>query len=113
MKELLLSPEFWQNLRYVLIYPVLLVTGLAWAIGFFLRYHYTKSIGDQWAGRMGLAVAVFAASGMIGLMLAQAGGFSVVTAIIFSSGTIFLCGVMVWGTAWMLRYYLTHREYKQ
>ena len=106
MRDLFLSVEFWQNLRYAAIYPILAVTGLAWAIGFFVRHRFSGSPGDRWAGRMGLAIALFAVSGMVGLFLAQEGGFTIVTTIIFSAGTLFLCGVMIWGTASLLHYYL-------
>lgn len=112
MKELLLSIDFWQNLRYVVIYPTLAVTGLAWAMGFYLHYHYTGIIGDRWAGRVGLAVFIFAVCGMVGLSLAQRNGYSIVTTMVFSAGMIILCGVMVWGAIWLLRHYMSVRGHK-
>jgi hypothetical protein len=113
LKDLLLSVEFWQNLRFALIYPVLAVSGTAWAIGFFLHYHFSGAPGDRWAGRAGIGVIAFAVCGMIGLIIAQRDGYSIVTTVIFSLGTIILCGVMVWGAIWLLHHYLSVREHDQ
>jgi hypothetical protein len=106
LRDLLLSTEFWQNIRYIVIYPLLTVSGITWAIGFYLHYHFTKSHGDLWAARVGIGILILSISGMFGLFVAQRDGFSAVTSIFFSVGTIVLCGVMVAGAIWMLLHHL-------
>jgi hypothetical protein len=110
IEAMMSSVEFWQNLRYAVIYPVLTVTGIGWAIGFYLHYHYTGVTSDRWAGRAGLAVAVFAACGMAGLFVAQQSGFSILTTVVFTFGTLAVVGVMVWGSVWLLHHYLTRKR---
>lgn len=112
MIETLSSIEFWQNLRNIVIYPILAVTGLAWAIGFYLHYAFTGSISNRWAGRVGLSVAIFAMCGMSALSIAQRSGFSLMTTVIFTFGMAAPSAVMMWGTVWLLHQYLSARRHK-
>lgn len=94
---------FWQTLRQVLLYPVLAVGGVAWALGFWIRWRSTGCAGDLWAGRMGAAAATLGLMGTVSLWMATAtGGFSVRTTMMITLGVAAVAVVLVWGALRLL-----------
>lgn len=95
--------EFWQTLRQVLLYPVLAVAGVAWALGFWLRWRSTDCAGDMWAGRLGAATAMLGLMGTVSLWVATAaGGFDVRTTTMITLGVAAVAVVLLWGALRLL-----------
>lgn len=91
----------WSTLR-ALLYPVMIVGGLAWALGFWTRFRGSQCPGDMWAGRMGAAVALFGALSMAGLVLGRASGYGPSTAPLVTLGVAAMAAVLVWGALRLL-----------
>lgn len=90
--------EFWTIVRF-LLYPVLLVFGVAWCVFFGRSYRRGRCASDGWAFWLGAAVALTGACGFGALMVAQITGFSSVTSGIFTLGTLAPTVVVVVGSA--------------
>lgn len=98
-----MTVEFWQTVRQLLLYPLLAVGGLAWALGFWTRYKSTHCAGDMWAGRMGAATAALGLMGTVSLWVATTtGGFSVRTTMMITLGVAAVALVLVWGALRLL-----------
>ncbi len=93
--------QFWADLR-LLLYPVLIVGGLAWSLGFWMRYRVTRYSGDVWAGRAGAAVTLLGLAGTSALMVSKVTGFTIVTTVLITLGVLGLAVVMVWGALALL-----------
>lgn len=90
--------EFWTTVRFML-YPVLLLFGLAWALFHWRLYRQARCAGDAWAVWLGLAIAINGGSGLASLMVVSAKGFSPVSSMVFTVGPATLTLVMVTATA--------------
>lgn len=97
-----MSAELLQQIRYVLIYPLMATTGLFWATVFLLRWRRGRCVGDFWAGVLGLAVAGWALAGVLALWLANRSGFSAATSLAFTLGLVGPAMALLMGTAVML-----------
>lgn len=100
--------EFWTMARF-LLYPVMLVSGLAWAL-FMLRYYRrTRCFDAAWSFWLGLAVAVQGASGFSALLVSRTQGFGSLSSGIFTVGalavtvTVATGALAMWLTAWRRR----------
>lgn len=98
----MISLEFWTMVRY-LLYPVLVVCGVAWSFFHFRLYRSSRCGNDAWSGWLGLAAALLGLVGIGGLTLARVGGFGSSTSILFALGVMGLALVLISGTAamWM------------
>lgn len=92
----MLSLEFWSNLR-LLLYPVITVGGMAWALGFWLRYRTTECDGDRWAGWLGAALVVLGLMGTGALAVSKQTGFTIVTTVMITVGVTAPAVVLMWG----------------
>jgi hypothetical protein len=94
--------EFWTTVRYVL-YPVILVCGLAWGFFHLRLYRSSRCGNDAWSAWLGLAAALLGLAGISGLTLAKLTGFSSFTSILFALGVLALATVLISGTVamWM------------
>jgi hypothetical protein len=97
-----ISLEFWTMVRY-LLYPVLVVCGVAWAFFHFRLYRSSRCGNDAWSAWLGLAAALLGLAGIVGLTVARASGFSPVTSLMVTVGVIALALVLASGTValWM------------
>ena len=96
-----MTTEMWQDVR-LLMYPVMIVGGIAWALGFWLRFKTTLAAGDKWAGRLGAAVALYGVLSMAGLILAREFGYGAQTAPLVSLGVVAIALVVAWGALQLL-----------
>ena len=92
-----LSVDFWANVR-LLLYPVIAVGGMAWALGFWLRYRTTECAGDRWAGGLGAALVVLGLMGTGALAVSKQTGFTIVTTVMITVGVLAPAVVLMWGT---------------
>lgn len=94
--------EFWTMVRY-LLYPVILVCGVAWAFFHFRLYRSSHCGNDAWSGWLGLAAALLGLAGTGGLSLARISGFGPSTSILITVGVMALALVLASGTVamWM------------
>ncbi len=91
--------ELWTEVR-LLLYPVLLVLGLAWAVLFWVQYQRAKMRTTLWAAWLGLAVSTLGASGFVALLMARRfGSFSSVTSGVLTVGLAIIATVLVAGVA--------------
>lgn len=88
---------FWQDLRYLALYPSLMVFGAAYAVLFYVRWRTSRCAGDRWSVRMGIALVVWGFSGFLALAIASRTGFSVLTTTIFTMGALAPAVVLIWG----------------
>ena len=86
--------------RY-LLYPVILVCGLAWGFFHFRLYRSSRCGNDAWSGWLGLAAALLGLMGIGGLTVARIFGFGSSTSILITVGVIGLAIVLASGTAAM------------
>lgn len=89
--------EFWTVVRFIL-YPLLLVFGVAWCLFFGQSYRRSRCAGDGWSFWLGAAVATTGACGFGALLVARTIGFSSVTSGLFTLGTLALTVVVVAGS---------------
>lgn len=80
--------ETWTHLRFLLVYPLTIVFGLAWVGVFFVRWRHSKCIGDWWAMYLGGAMAAWASIGLMSLWLSRISGFNQLTSGIFTLGSL-------------------------
>lgn len=98
-----MTVDLLQQLRYLVLYPLLATTGLFWAVVFWLRWRRGRCVGDFWAGGLALAVAVWALAGVAALWIAGQSGFSMATSLAFTLGLLAPASALVMGTAVMLQ----------
>lgn len=97
-----MTAELLQQLRYVLIYPLMATTGLFWTAVFLLRWRRGRCVGDFWAGMLALCLAVWALAGVLALWIASESGFSTITSLAFTLGLVLPTLCLAAGTAVML-----------
>ena len=90
--------ELWTQIRFLILYPVMVTFGLAWFAGFWMRWRRTRCTGDRWAAALGAAVAVWATAGILGLWWSKLTGFSGNTSFLFVIGASVPTVVIVAGT---------------
>ncbi len=78
--------EFWTQIRFLILYPLMVTFGVAWFVGFWLRWRRARCTGDHWAAMLGAAVAVWAMAGILGLWLSKITGFGNNTSLLFVIG---------------------------
>ena len=93
-----MSSELWTQIRFLILYPMMVTFGLAWFVGFWLRWRHTRCIGDPWAAMLGAAVAIWALTGILGLWLSKLTGFGSITSLLFAIGAAVPALVIVVGT---------------
>lgn len=81
-----MSSEFWTQIRFLIMYPLMATFGVAWFVGFWLRWRRARCTGDHWAAVLGAAVAVWAMAGILGLWLSKFTGFGNNTSLLFAIG---------------------------
>jgi hypothetical protein len=81
-----MSPEFWTNIRFLILYPTMVTFGLAWFAAFMLRWRRAHCKGDHWAAILGAAVAAWAMAGILGLWVSKITGFGNNTSLLFAIG---------------------------
>ena len=89
--------EFWTMVRY-LLYPVLVVCGVAWAFFHFQLYRSSRCGHDAWSAWLGLAAALLGLAGIVGLTVAKSAGFGAATSLLMTVGVMSLTLVMASGT---------------
>lgn len=93
-----MSSEFWTQIRFLILYPLLVTFGIAWFVGFWLRWRRAGCTGDHWAAALGAAVAVWAMTGILGLWLSKLTGFGNNTSLLFVIGATAPTVVITVGT---------------
>lgn len=96
-----MAAEFWTQLRFLLLYPVMTTFGLAWFVAFWLRWRRTRCPGDRWAALLGAALAGWAFAGILGLWLSKASGFGSLTSLLFAVGASVPAVILVAGVVYM------------
>ena len=97
--------EFWTTVRFML-YPVMLVCGLCWAILLLHRYRQARYAEVAWAAWLGVAVAIQGGAGFMSLLVSHFYGFGPLTSAIFTTGPLAVTVVVASGvialarTAW-------------
>lgn len=81
-----IPPEFWTQVRFLLLYPLLAVCGIAWCTVFFLRCKQTRCVGDQWAAAIGAALAIWALASISALLVSSTTGFGKMSSLIVTVG---------------------------
>lgn len=94
--------ETLQQIRFLVLYPAMATFGLFWGGMFWLRWRRARCVGDFWSGALALAMAALALTGIAGLWMAQASGFSQMTSITYTVGLLAPVLVLCAGTAVML-----------
>lgn len=89
--------EFWTMVRY-LLYPVLVVCGVAWAFFHWRLYRSSRCGNDAWSGWLGAAAALLGLMGIPSLTTARAMGFSPSTSLLITVGVLGLALVLASGT---------------
>jgi len=93
--------EFWTTIRFML-YPVLLVGGVAWAV-LMLRYFRCQRCAEAaWSFWLAAAVAVQGASGFAALLISNAVGFGALSSAVFTLGSLAVTLVVATGSACLL-----------
>lgn len=93
-----MTAEFWTQIRFLILYPMMVTFGLAWFVGFWLRWRRARCTGDHWAAVLGAAVAAWAMAGILGLWLSKLTGFGGNTSLLFAIGTAAPALVVTVGT---------------
>lgn len=83
---MLQTTEFWSQVRFLLLYPMIASFGTAWGVAFWLRYRRTRCLGDRAASALGTAMAIWALMGILGLWLSRIFGFGAATSLTFTLG---------------------------
>lgn len=81
-----MSSEFWTQIRFLILYPLMVTFGVAWFVAFWLRWRRARCTGDHWSALLGAAVAVWAMAGILGLWLSKLTGFGNNTSLLFAIG---------------------------
>lgn len=87
------------TLRFLLIYPILLVFGTTWGFMFWRRWRRARYVSDGWAAVLGWSVAIWAGLGLSALYVAKIvqGTYGFLTSGLFTIGAIAVCIIMVSG----------------
>lgn len=93
-----MTSEFWTQIRFLILYPMMVTFGLAWFVGFWLRWRRARCTGDHWAAMLGAAVAAWAMAGILGLWLSKLTGFGNSTSLLFAIGAFAPTLVVTVGT---------------
>lgn len=78
--------EALQNLRFLLIYPLLSVTAAAWAWLSWMRWRQYGMAGEFWSVLIALGLAAWGLLGLAALWLAGRGGFTLTTSLLTTLG---------------------------
>lgn len=73
-------------IRQVLLYPLCIVLGLAWAFMFYYQYLHGGCWVNRCAAGLGLAISFMATMATVSLWISRTGGFSDLTSGIFAVG---------------------------
>lgn len=93
-----MSSEFWTQIRFLMLYPMMVTFGLAWFVGFYLRWRRARCTGDHWAAALGASLAIWAMAGILGLWLSKLTGFGGNTSVLFAIGAAAPTVVVTVGT---------------
>ena len=74
----------WTHVRYQLIYPTLLVAGIAWTALMAVRYRSCAKLEVAWAAMIGAALACMGGLGIVALWLSHVRGFDSTTSFVFT-----------------------------
>lgn len=99
-----MTAEILATFRFLFIYPVMLVFGIAWSVLLWRRWKHLHNVGDGLAMALGAAIAIWGACGLSALYVAQIvlkGTYTLLTGITFTLGAIIVCAVLVVGVVWM------------
>lgn len=94
--------EFWTTARF-LLYPIMLVCGLCWAILLLHRYRQARCAEVAWVAWLGVAVAIQGGAGFMSLLVSHFYGFGSLTSAIFTTGPLVVTVVVASGAVAMLR----------
>lgn len=81
-----MSVETLQNIRFLIIYPLLSVTGAAWAWLSWMRWRQYGMAGDFWSAQIAMGLAVWGLLALVALWLAGRTGFSYTTSLLTTIG---------------------------
>lgn len=92
------------TVRFLFVYPVMLVFGTTWAIMFWRRWRRARYTSDIWSAALGSAVALWSALGLSALYIATLtpAGYGLVTSAMFTVGAVIVCIVIVAGVVVIL-----------
>jgi len=87
----------WQQFRQVFVYPVILVSGIAWGVVFLLQWRacVTRRFATLMPAFLGFALALWAGSATVALWIASLRGFSQYTSALLTAGTLMPALVLV------------------
>lgn len=97
--------ELWTMVRFML-YPVMLASGLGWAMFHFRSYRQGRCASDARAGWLGAAVALNGAAGFGSLLVANVSGFGALSSMVFTVGPAAITATVasgvaaLWWSAW-------------
>lgn len=97
-----MTTAFLQDVRYLVLYPLMVVGGLAWLGAFFLRWRKTRCRGDLWLAVLAGSIAFWALFGLIALWVASSTGFNVTTSLAFTIGMMAPTMILAWGAVALL-----------
>lgn len=80
--------EALQDLRFLLIYPLLAVTGAAWAWLSWMRWRQYGMAGEFWSVLIALGLAAWGLLALVALWLADRSGFSLTTSLLATLGAV-------------------------
>lgn len=83
-----MTVEMLQDLRFLVIYPLLAVAGGAWALLSWMRYRQTGQASEVWSGLVALGVAIWGMAALLALWIASSAGFSLTTSALTTLGSL-------------------------
>lgn len=99
------DPQFWQDLRFLIVYPFMFTFGFAWAVTFFIqqkRGFRSVVVANFWSAMLGFSLGMWALLGIIALWISDRTGFTVYTSFLFTLGSILPAIVLAVGISRML-----------
>lgn len=96
-----MQAEFWSQVRFLVLYPVMTTFGVAWCAAFWLRWRRTHCPGDRWASLLGAGLAAWAFAGIFWLWLSKSSGFGSATSLLFALGAAVPTLILVVGVLQM------------
>ena len=93
--------ELWTTVRFTL-YPVMLVSGLTWAVLMLRHYRVLRCAEAAWAFWLSLAVAAQGASGFAALLVSRTVGFGPLSSAVFTLGPALVTLVAATGAVCMV-----------
>ena len=99
--------EMFTVIRFVVGYPLAIVAGLVWALGFGMRWWVSRA-GQRdgaagWAALAGVGAAVYGLTGLAALWMADRIGLGATTSALVTGGLGVLVGVLTAGALWVGR----------